>query len=261
MINFTKKQVLKSKVEINPFPYFVVKNLLPKSDLKKLNKVLPSFNEIADKESLLQSKSKTKKTILPSSRQYKKVHKNAIFKKTDKLFEKIKPLVIKKFEPYIKKYVNIKYQKSKLNYHSSFSIMRKGYKKSAHLDRRDHLVHILFYTTSDHTKGGDIQIEKLVKNKKVYDIFPNKNDLKVQKKYKVKDNFCLFTLNTPWSYHSASEYMGNKDRKYFYAVYDFPITKLGSIKKNRKKGFNLNSFWKDDVLIKSQTRKKNFFSE
>ena len=84
MINFTKKQVLKSKVEINPFPYFVVKNLLPKSDLKKLNKVLPSFNEIADKESLLQSKSKTKKTILPRSRQYKKVHKNAIIKKTDK---------------------------------------------------------------------------------------------------------------------------------------------------------------------------------
>ena len=154
MINFTKKQVLKSKVEINPFPYFVVKNLLPKSDLKKLNQVLPSFNEIADKESLFQSKSETKKTI-----------------------------------------------------------------------------------------------------------FLNKNDLKVQKKYKVKDNFCLFTLNTPWSYHSALEYRGNKDRKYFYVAYDFPISKLSSIEKNRKKGLNLNLFWKDDVLIKSQTRKKYFFSE
>ena len=44
--------------------------------------------------------------------------------------------------------------------------MRKGYLKSAHLDRRDHLLHILFYPSSDSSKGGDIQIMKLKKNPK-----------------------------------------------------------------------------------------------
>ena len=44
--------------------------------------------------------------------------------------------------------------------------MRKGYLKSAHLDRRDHLLHILFYPSSDSSKGGDIQIMKLKKIKK-----------------------------------------------------------------------------------------------
>ena len=43
--------------------------------------------------------------------------------------------------------------------------MRKGYVKSAHIDRRDHLLHILFYPSSDSSKGGNIQIMKL-KNKK-----------------------------------------------------------------------------------------------
>ena len=40
MINFTKKQIFKSKLETSPFPYFVVRNLIPKADLKKLNKIL-----------------------------------------------------------------------------------------------------------------------------------------------------------------------------------------------------------------------------
>ena len=262
MINFTKNKILKSKLYNEPFPYFVVNNLIPKPKLDKLNKVLPSFDEVSGKDILYQSTSKTKKTFLPSSKLFKQLKKKKIFKEVDLLFNKLKPLVVKKFEKEIKKYVSPLYQKKKLNYHSSFSIMKKGYIKSPHVDRRDHLVHILFYPFSDNKRGGDIQVEKLINNnKKKYDVFPNKNETKVYKRFQVKNNFCIFTLNVPWSYHSVNEYRSFKDRKYFYAVYDFPIKKIGSNLNNRKKGFNSNSFWIDNVTIKSARRKKIFLSE
>ena len=37
--------------------------------------------------------------------------------------------------------VSKKFQNSKLSHHSTYSVMRKGYVKSAHIDRRDHLLH------------------------------------------------------------------------------------------------------------------------
>ena len=143
----------------------------------------------------------------------------------------------------------------------SLSLMRRGYIKSAHTDRRDHLIHALFYIISESTKGGDIQIIKLKKKQKVYDVFPPKESIKVFKKYKIKKNFCIFTLNVPWAYHSASMYQGKSDRKFIYAVYDFKIKNSGAKLNNRKKGFNLNDFWKSKVKTKSLKRKKIFLSE
>ena len=96
---------------------------------------------------------------------------------------------------------------------------------------------------------------------KVYDVFPPKESFKVFKKYKIKKNFCIFTLNVPWSYHSTTMYRGKLDRKYFYAVYDFKIKNSGAKLKNRVKGFNLNNFWKDQVKTKSLRRKKIFLSK
>ena len=71
-------------------------------------------------------------------------------------------------------------------------------------------------------------------NNNQFDIFPSKKDLKLFKSYKVKNNFCLFTLNVPWSYHAVSKYNGKNDRKFFYSVYDFPTTSTGKKLKNRK---------------------------
>ena len=34
-------------------------------------------------------------------------------------------------------------------------------------------------------------------------------------------------------------------------VYDFPIKNSGSMIKNRKKGFNANNYWMNDVAIMS----------
>ena len=145
MLNYAKKQITKSKLNVYPFPYFVVNNLIPKQDLKEINKILPSFKEVVEKDIYFQSVSQTKKTLLPTSSRYKKLNKNKNFKKINLIFKKLKPVIISKFKKSINEHVAKKFQNSKLSYHSTYSVMRKGYIKSAHIDRRDHLLHILFF--------------------------------------------------------------------------------------------------------------------
>ena len=263
MIEYAKKKIEQSKLYNEPFPFFVVNDLIPKKELDKVNRILPSFSEITEKDIYFQSASQTKKTLLPSSSRYKKLNKNKNFNKINSIFKNLKPAIISKFKQSIKEHVSKKFQNTRLSYHSTYSVMRKGYIKSAHIDRRDHLLHILFYPNSDSSKGGNIQIMKLKdkKKSKSFDIFPAKKDLKIFKSYKVKNNFCLFTLNVPWSYHSVSKYKGKKDRKFFYSVYDFPSNATGKKLKNRKKGNNQNEFWNSKVSVMSSNRKKKFFSE
>ena len=43
MISYSKRKIAESKLNLNPFPYFVVKNLIPNKELNKINKILPSF--------------------------------------------------------------------------------------------------------------------------------------------------------------------------------------------------------------------------
>lgn len=263
MLDYVKKKIKQSKLYSEPFPFFVVYDLIPKKELDKINKILPSFNKIKEKDIYFQSSSQTKKTLLPSSNRYKTLNKNKNFKKINTIFKSLKPVIISKFKKSIKDHVAKKFHNTKLSYHSTYSVMRRGYVKSAHIDRRDHLLHILFYPSSDSSKGGNIQIMKLKDKKKnnSFDIFPAKKDLKMFKSYKVKNNFCLFTLNVPWSYHSVSKYNGKKDRKFFYSVYDFPSNGTGKSLKNRKKGNNQNEFWNSKVSVMSSNRKKKFFSE
>ena len=44
-------------------------------------------------------------------------------------------------------------------------------------------------------------------------------------------------------------------------VYDFPIKNSGSMIKNRKKGFNANNYWMNDVAIMSSKRRNTFLTE
>jgi hypothetical protein len=261
MLKNIQNKINRKKLNIDPFPYLFIKDFFDKKFVEDLNKMLPSFENIKDKGVVYQSKSQTKKTILPNSKDYKTLAKNKNFQKINFFFKKLKPIILKKFKKEIKKHVNKSHQKSQLKYHSSFSIMRSGYKKSPHIDRRDHLIHMIFYPDSDSSKGGEIIMNKIKKPEKIYDIFPDKNTLKIKKKYKVTNNSCLIILNVPWAYHSVSNYYGKKDRKYFYMVYDFPIKKTGSKFENRKKGFNANNFWNQEVKVKSLRRKKTFLTE
>ena len=261
MLEFIKKKILDSKIHTNPYPYIFIKNFIDRKDLKKINGILPSYKSLCGKNVMYQSKSKTKKTILPSSKFYKKLNKNRIFIKFNIALKKIMPIFLKKFNKYIKLHVNKEYINSKLIYHSSYSVMTNGYIKSPHTDRRDHLITIIFYADSDFKNGGDILINKIKNHKKNYDIFPDKKNILVKKRYKICANSCLIILNVPWAYHSVSRYFGNKDRKYFYCVYDFPIKKKGTVIENRKGGFNENNFWKKKVELFSSERKSNFLSE
>ena len=144
-----------------------------------------------------------------------------------------------------------------LKYHCSYSVMKKGYIKSPHIDRRDHLIHMIFYPYSDPLKGGEICLHKLNVRQNNFDVFPPKKNLSIKKKFKVYNNTCLIIFNVPWAYHSVSMYKSLVDRKYFYMVYDFPIIKSGSKIKNRKAGYNENQFWKMEK-IKSLQRKNIF---
>lgn len=261
MFNTIKKKILTTQVKETPFPYIFINDLIDKKKLKNLNKVLPNYKDIVGDNILYQSSSRSKKTILPKSKIYKKLEKNKSFSEIDKTFRKLKPTIIKKFEKYIQMHVSKNFSHKSLKYHSSYSVMRKGYKKSPHLDRRDHLIHMIFYPFSKSAEGGEICIHKLKKQKKVYDVFPNYRELKINEKYKVKNNSCIIILNVPWAYHSVSLYKSEIDRKYFYMVYDFPIIKSGSKLKNRKEGFNQNHFWNDEVKVKSSKRKNVFLSE
>ena len=165
MLKKIKQKILEKKLSTDPFPYMFIENFFDKSFVKNLNKKLPSFDKINNKGIVYQSKSQTKKTILPSSKEYKTLEKNKLFKKVNHTFKKLKPIILKKFRDQIRDHVNKDYQNTKLKYHSSFSIMRSGYKKSSHLDRRDHLIHMIFYPYSDISKGGEIILNKIKKRK------------------------------------------------------------------------------------------------
>ena len=91
MLEYAKNKIKKSKLNIEPFPYFVVKDLIPKKDLDKINRILPSFSEIIEKDIYFQSASQTKKTLLPSSSRYKILNKNKNFKKINSIFRNLYP--------------------------------------------------------------------------------------------------------------------------------------------------------------------------
>ena len=96
MFEYAKKKIIRTKIYNKPYPYIFIKNLIKKDDLQELNACLPGFNSISGKDVLYQSKSKTKKTILPSSVNFKNSFKNDKFREIDLLFKKLKPVIIKK---------------------------------------------------------------------------------------------------------------------------------------------------------------------
>jgi hypothetical protein len=261
MINNLKLKIEKAKIETDPFPHFVIKNFLDKTTVKKLNKILPDYKDVENKDVIFQSSSETKKTIMPDSKVFKDLLKIRLFKKVNDNLKKIKPIVLRKFKNHILENVNEEFINSKIKFKMNFALMRSGYLKSAHLDRRDHLISGIYYPTSMANKGGNLMLCKLKKKHKIFDIFPAKNDLRVEKNYKINDNFIVFFINVPWAYHAVSKYNGSKDRKYFYIDYDFNSKISAGTTKNRKKGMNNNKYWKSSVDIKSLTRKKTFFKE
>ena len=80
MILEIKQKIEKSKINLSPFPHIVIKNLLSKSTLKELNKKLPNYDDISDKNVIFQSSSETKKTIMPDTKLFKSLLKKKYLK-------------------------------------------------------------------------------------------------------------------------------------------------------------------------------------
>ena len=91
-----KKKIEKSKVNLKPFPHIVIKSFLPKKTLNKLNKCLPNFEDIDEKDVIFQSSSETKKTIMPDSKVFRSLLKKKVFKEVNNKLSKIKPIILKK---------------------------------------------------------------------------------------------------------------------------------------------------------------------
>ena len=129
MISQIRKKIINSKVKTNPFPYIFIRNIFDENYVDELNNFLPSYNNLNGKEIMFQSKSKSKKTILPSSRAYKQLSKKKEFRNLNRYFKDLKLEIIKKFNRQINIYVKQKVFPGRLKYHSSYSVMKKGYKK------------------------------------------------------------------------------------------------------------------------------------
>ena len=261
MIKEIESKIKKSKLRLKPFPHLVIRNFLTKTTLNELNKVLPSYNDLEKNQVMFQSSSETKKTVMPDSKIFKNLLKKKIFKEVNNNLRKIKPIVLQKFNSEILRNVNSEFINTKIKYNMNFALMKKGYLKSPHLDRRDHLISGIYYPTSQINIGGNLQMYETLKKNLTFDVFPSKKNLKIAKDYKINKNFCVFFLNVPWAYHAVSKYNGKTDRKYFYIDYDFELKKSSSSSKNRKRGLNQNSFWRAPVKVKSSFRKETFFTE
>ena len=79
MLKTLKKKIDTSKISSNPFPHFVIRKFLPDEKLKKLNQILPNYDDISEENVIFQSSSKTKKTVMPDSKIFKKLQKNKSF--------------------------------------------------------------------------------------------------------------------------------------------------------------------------------------
>ncbi len=260
-LNKTIHKIENSKLELKPFPHIIIKDFIPKELFLKFTASLPNYHDLKGENIFTQSKSGTKKSIFYESNFFKKINsKNKYFKEVILIFKKIEKSVNKKFNKEFNKHIRKKYISSKTTFSCSLSSCIKRYKKSAHLDRREHKITFLYYPQIQKNYGGNLCLWS-TKKKEIYDVFPPRKNINISKKILPSPNSCVISLNTPDSYHSVTEFLGDKERKYFYAVYDFPTYDDNYKLKERKKGNNQNIFWKLPVKVFSKKRMLNFINE
>ena len=186
MILEIKQKIEKSRINTSPFPHIVIKNLLSKSTLKKLNKTLPNYDDIGDKNVIFQSSSETKKTIMPDTKHFKNLLKKKKFKNLNKKFKKYKKKQI---------YCTILL--------SGSSEIKKLNKKFRNKNKSTDVLSFPFYNKKDLKK-------KLNKTKQVYlgDIIINLNKIKNKKNKSIfKDEF-----NKLWI-HGLTHLFGHDHKK------------------------------------------------
>jgi len=100
-----------------------------------------------------------------------------------------------------------------------------GYENPFHVDSRKRIVHGLLYFGKDEIiSGGEFCIGKHTKldDFKKYTQYPNLNDLNEIKTFQPDDNFGVFVLSTPDSYHKGNITQGK--RRFMYISIDYTGT-------------------------------------
>ena len=97
-----------------------------------------------------------------------------------------------------------------------------GYENPFHVDSRKRMVHgLLYFGQDDIISGGELCIgkHKTFNNVKDYPQYPKLENLKEVTSFPPKDNFGLFVLSTPNSYHKGNATKGK--RRFLYISLDY----------------------------------------
>lgn len=253
------KKILNSKIILEPYPHIVVENFLDDDFHKKLN--LPNYNDL-DNSVYFQDNKHSKKSIVDNSSDNSNylmlLNENKNFKLFDDIFKnnkEIKNLIFKKFEKYLIDNLSVNLNDINTTTSINYSVSKPGYLKEIHIDRREHIINILYYL-NECDNSAELELWKEKKLSKINDVFPKRSNMLLSKRYPIKKNSAIIMINLPWSYHSVS-IQSNKflNRKYIYVVWDYE-------KKSRVTNVNNNEsiIWKKKVSVENENRRKNFIN-
>ena len=264
-INSIKTHILNTISNINlifePYPHIYIDEFFPKTF--KLN--LPNYNDIDDNV-YYQDTQKTKKVITYNSDNYQNlVSNNYHFKIINELFKndnEIRDLIFDKFKEILNENIENNLENIDKSVNINYAVSIPKYSKEIHVDRREHLINILYYNVDvdidAENYGGNLELWKLKNNdsKNEYDVFPPKKDLFLSKSYKSKNNSAIIMINLPNSYHSVK--LQNElflNRKYIYIVWDYEKNS-----RDLKDNNNNSLIWKKKNKVYSEDRRQNFLN-
>lgn len=104
-----------------------------------------------------------------------------------------------------------------------------GYENPFHVDTRKRIVHgLVYFGMDDIESGGELCIGKhtSLKEWKDYPQYPNLQNIEEVQSFDPEDNFGLFVLSTPNSYHKGNATIGT--RKFLYISIDYTSDDGGS---------------------------------
>jgi hypothetical protein len=259
MSNFILNKIKSANIIFEPYPHIVIENFLEDDFFKKLN--LPNYDDIDDNV-YFQDNKHSKKSIVDNSldnSNYLKLLKiNKNFKSFDDIFKnniEIKNVIFKKFEKYLKEHLSMNLDDINTTTSINYSVSKPGYLKEIHIDRREHIINILYYL-NECDDSAKLELWKEKKLSEINDVFPKRSDLLLSKSYPIKKNSAIIMINLPCAYHSVSIQSSKfLNRKYIYVVWDYvKNSRITNVANNK------SIIWKKKVSVVNENRRINFIN-
>jgi|TARA_B100001079_G_C16387099_1_gene504938 Rps23 Pro-64 3,4-dihydroxylase Tpa1-like proline 4-hydroxylase len=243
-------QLKKFQVINSPFPIIFIKNSLKKRLCNKIAKEIELHNNYDD--NVMGGRNRINKgsnnffnflkISKNSKRFYSKINNHSYFKEIKKIFDKNFPNIIwniPQFKFFSKKNYGLqkgkdlvmeKSKKSIVNLDMDFSLSNSGYAREPHRDRETRIINFLVYlNTIPKNYGGALKIYSLKKNtnkKKILESrFPNKKNIRLEKKFFPKKGDAIIFLSSPDSYHGVSKFKPNGNHKRVFIYGSFSLNK------------------------------------